>query len=87
MSTFMPVSKLLEVLPHVGKGAKFGVQKMNNAMAEISAAEPPVLVMGRIAKNMPSTVKVKLTHPFYSVVLSLNKLCTCTSIVMIMQFH
>ena len=87
MSTFMPVSKLLEVLPHVGKGAKFEVQKVNNA--EISAAEPPVLVMGRIAKNMlsTSTVKVKLTHPFYSVVLSLNKLCTCTSIVMIMQFH
>ena len=52
----LPVSKLVEVIVlHVGKGVKFGIQK-----AKISAADPPVLEMGRIVKNMLSALRVKM---------------------------
>ena len=37
---------------HVRKGAKFGVQKVNNGLDIHVWAEPPVLGMGSIVKNM-----------------------------------
>ena len=40
----VPVSKLVEVVLHVGKGAKFGVEKVNGCQ-NIYAAEVPVLEM------------------------------------------
>ena len=41
----IPVSKLVEVVFHVGKGAKFGGEKVNGG--KIYPAEMPVLKMGR----------------------------------------
>ena len=45
----IPVSKLVEVVLHVGKGAKFGGEKVNGG--KVYAAETPVLKMGEILLN------------------------------------
>ena len=47
----VPVSTLLEVVLHAGKGAKFGVQKVNGGR-DICSRPISVVEKGRIVKNM-----------------------------------
>ena len=55
----VPISKLVDVVLHVGKGAKFETEKENGGQ---NAAETPVLEMGKILKNklIPPIVKTSI---------------------------
>ena len=52
----VPVNTLLEVVLHVGKGAKFGVQKVNSGR-DICSRPASVVEKGRIVKNMLSALR------------------------------
>ena len=59
----VPVSKLVEVVLHVGKGAKFGLEKVNSAKIY---AETPVLEVERILKNKLTPLRFKKKKIIYA---------------------